>query len=141
MSLTLLTRCWGFPCFFHVFTIPRHIGNRGRLLSTVPAPRSPSSALGPVLSPATPRAAVWGGRGTVTRPHGVGWRSGAAGVKKLYSNRHNYEDPLRQTFNITIITTTEHHCIIRIKTKQSLCVRTEWHNNSSSRGVCWHTQL
>ena len=23
----------GFPCFFNVFTIPRHIGDRGRLLS------------------------------------------------------------------------------------------------------------
>ena len=66
----------GFPCLFHVFTIPRHIGDRGRVLSTVPAPRSPSLALGPVLSPVTPRAAVWGGRGTVARPRAVAWRLG-----------------------------------------------------------------
>ena len=66
----------GFPCFFHVFTIPRHIGDRGRLLSTLPAPRSPSLALAPVLSPATPRAAVWGGLGAVARPRTVAWSSG-----------------------------------------------------------------
>ena len=55
----------GFPCFFRVFTIPRHIEGRGRLLSTLPAHRSPSRwpslALTPVLSPATPRAIVQNG--------------------------------------------------------------------------------
>ena len=30
---------------------------------------------------------LWGGRGTVARPRGVGWRSGAAGVKDIYDNR------------------------------------------------------
>ena len=51
--------------------------------------------MAPVLLPRTPRAAVWGGRGPVARPRGVGWRSGAAGVKKLYKNRHSCEDPMR----------------------------------------------
>ena len=62
----------GFTCF----TVPRYVGDRGRLLSTHPAPRSRSLALGPVVSRATPRAAVWGGRGTVARPRAVAWRSG-----------------------------------------------------------------
>ena len=62
--------------FFHVFTIPRHIGDRGRILSTLPAPRSPSLALVPVLSPATPRSAVWGGRGAEAWLRAVAWSSG-----------------------------------------------------------------
>ena len=47
-----------------------------------PTPRSPSLATAPLLSPGTPRPAVWGGRGTVARPRGGGWRSGAASDKK-----------------------------------------------------------
>ena len=35
------------------------------------APRSPSRASAAILSPATPRADVWGGRGTVVVPRGV----------------------------------------------------------------------
>ena len=58
------------PCFPHVFTIPRHIGGWGRLLSTLPAPHPPSLELAPVLSPAAPRAAVWGGRSTVAGSRG-----------------------------------------------------------------------
>ena len=61
----------GFPCYYHAFTIPRNMGDRGRLLSTLPAPRTPSLAVAPVISPATSRAAVWGGRGAVARPSGV----------------------------------------------------------------------
>ena len=38
------------------------------------APRSPS--LAPVLSPATPRAAVSDGRRTVAWPRALAWRSG-----------------------------------------------------------------
>ena len=48
------------------------------------APRSPSLALGPVLSPITPCAAMWGGRGAVLRLRGIWWRSGAACVKEGY---------------------------------------------------------
>ena len=45
-----------------------------------PAPRAPRVAAPPVLSPATPRAVIWGGRGTVVRPRGVGWRSVSRGA-------------------------------------------------------------
>ena len=48
-------------------TIPRHIGDRGRLLSTLPAS---TLAWGVVLSPVRP-CAVWGGRGVVARPRAV----------------------------------------------------------------------
>ena len=54
----------------------------GGLLSI--SPRSPSLALGTVVSPITSCAAMWGGRGAVLRPRGVRWRSVAAGVKKVY---------------------------------------------------------
>ena len=40
------------------------------------APRLPSLALVPVLSPATLRVAVLGGRDTVARPLAVSWRAG-----------------------------------------------------------------
>ena len=40
------------------------------------APRSPSSAAAPILSPVTPRAAVWGRRGAVARPREARWRLG-----------------------------------------------------------------
>ena len=41
-------------------------------------PRSPWRSSAPVLSPGSPRADVWGGRGTIVVPRGVGWRSGVA---------------------------------------------------------------
>ena len=44
--------------------------------------RSLSLAAALVLLPETPRAAVWGGRGTVARPRAIAWYSGAAGVEK-----------------------------------------------------------
>ena len=62
----------GFTCFYGPPLC------RGLGAAPFDAPRSPLAelALGPVLSPATPRAAVWGGRGTVTRPRTVAWCSG-----------------------------------------------------------------
>ena len=48
------------------------------------APRSPSLALGPVLSPMTPWAAVWGGRGVVARPRGVRRRTGEPVLRGAY---------------------------------------------------------
>ena len=47
--------------------------------------RSPRAEFGcgAVFPPGTPSAAVCGERGAVARARGVGWRSGAAGVKKL----------------------------------------------------------
>ena len=39
-------------------------------MATFDAPRSPSLAAASVLSPATPRAAVWEGHGTVVRSAG-----------------------------------------------------------------------
>ena len=67
----------GFPCFCHVFYDPPLY--RGPGTAPFDAPRSPSLALGPVLSPGTP-SAVWGGRGAVEQPRGVRWRPGAAGL-------------------------------------------------------------
>ena len=52
----------------------------GGLLSIPPARRV--WRWGPSFRRLTPRAAVWGGRGTVFWPRGVRWRSAAAGVKK-----------------------------------------------------------
>ena len=59
------------------------------------APCSPSLALGTVLSPATPRAAVWGGRGTAARPRVVAWRSGVPFQKGAFENRLRSEGPKR----------------------------------------------
>ena len=56
-------------------------------------PRSPSQASEAVLSPGSPRADVWGGRGTVVVPRGVGWRSGLAAVFWVCYNRHVFKDP------------------------------------------------
>ena len=39
------------------------------------APRSPSRAVASIRSPGTPRVDVWGGRGTVVVPRGVGRRT------------------------------------------------------------------
>ena len=52
--------------------------------ATLHAPRSPSRASAAILSPGIPRADVWGGRGTVVVPRGVGWRSGLAAVFWVY---------------------------------------------------------
>ena len=57
--------------------------------------------------------AVWGGRGTVARPRGVGRRSGAAGVEKLYENGHSCEDPnIRHRHHHH-----DHHCIAALISK------------------------
>ena len=67
----------------------RSVPGRARLH----APRSPSRASAAILSPGTPRADVWGGRGTVVVQRGVGWRSGIASVYWVYYNRHVFKDP------------------------------------------------
>ena len=88
------------------FGIERRIAINCRLrAANCQNPRSPSRALALVLSPATPRAAVCGRRGTVARPRVVGWRSGAAGVKTLYSNRNCCEDRERDDDDVSVIYT------------------------------------
>ena len=48
-----------------------------------------------VLSSATPRVAVWGGRGTVVRPWAVAWRSGEPSQNEAFKNRLKCEDSKR----------------------------------------------
>ena len=81
---------------FHIYDPPPH---RGRASLSPGAPcharRSPSWTAGPDLSPTTPRTAMWGGRGAIARPRGVGWRSGEPFPHGAYSNRDSFEDPKR----------------------------------------------
>ena len=72
----------------------------GRVLSH--APRSSSSTAAPLLTPEAPRAAVWGGHGTVTRPPGARWRPGALVPNWAYKTDVFFEDPKRH-----------HHCYHR----------------------------
>ena len=57
------------------------------------APRSTSRASAAILSPGTQSADVWGGRGTVVVPTGVGWRSGVAAVFWVFYNKIVFKDP------------------------------------------------
>ena len=99
---------FGLPCFPHFFTIPRHIGDRGRLLWPLPAPRSPSRTLAPVLSRATPWAAAWGGRGTFARPRG------SRGARKSRSKTGHTETGIAVKIQNETTATTEQHYLIWI---------------------------
>ena len=88
----------GFPSFF--YDPPPY---RGPRTAPFDEPRSPSLALGPVLSPATPRDAAWGGRGTVARPRAVAWRWGKPSQNGAFENRQRCEDPKRATFICVVV--------------------------------------
>ena len=47
----------------------------------------------PVFSP---RAALWGGRGTVARPRGTRWQSGEPVPLGAYKNPIGIDDPMRR---------------------------------------------
>ena len=55
------------------------------------ATNSPNRASAATLSPETPRGVLWGGRGAVVAPRGVGWRSGLASVFWVCYNRHVFK--------------------------------------------------
>ena len=56
------------------------------------APRSPSRTSAAILSPGTPRADVWGGRGTVVVLRGAGWRTVEPMPSGACWNRHIFKD-------------------------------------------------
>ena len=104
---------WDCHVFFRVFTIPRHIGDRGMLLSTLPAPRLPRSSLAPALSPSPSRVSVWGRRGTVARPRAVALRSREPSQNGAFYNRLRCEHPKRDDDDAHK-RTVSHHIRIRM---------------------------
>ena len=81
----------GFPFFYH--SPPSRGASDPSPGGPFHAPRSPSRSWAPVLSPGSPRVAVWGGHGANPRPRVAEWRSGPAAVFWVCYNKKVFKDP------------------------------------------------
>ena len=98
------------------------VGDRGRL--SLDAPRSPSLALGPVLSPIRPCATVWGGRGADARTRGDRWRLWEPFHFGAYWNRHSCKDPKRNDADdyVSVLYNKDVDCCTYVPDTAASCV-------------------